>query len=588
MSNIVNHEYHIKRLSTIKDFGLIWQDEYFQKNFVHRYMWNLPLASFELFGAELTHQQIDIWDEFLKGNGWRGARVAVPSGHGTGKDFFIGNLASLHLLTHFQSITRLQAPTLKQITTSSFKEITKSLKAIKSQRKINGINYTSRWSFLFDLIQINKEKIYIKGYETSWYIEAVTAPKGDPTNLAGQHQFSFLLILNEASGIYDDAVTTSLGALSETYNCCLAFSQHTKLSGKFHEFVTQRTVDKGGVWRVVRISSRKSPNVSKEQLKNWIETYSEDEVRVRLDGLPPRKETGKLIDIATAYSMYDNDNDIFNNDEIFNDLVFSFDLGYSGYRDSSVLGIAEAYVFQDSVTDRQHKFLKVKELYEYSGFNGKLPMEFIAVVFNHILNYLQNSDKQYTNIYVIGDATAGGYEPFKKLEDMFLNFGEYDIIFKPLQWGSERLYFEDKKRFVNARAKAFVNLKEHLEMKRVKLYVDVMKNRILNEVTNIKYKFSDTFKFKIMSKEEMKKENIKSPDIADTLAQMFLIDYISEHYDTLDNKLDNPIDDISEEYSELEGFSDEDDEVDNLDEKGIKSSTKSDEIYTIISLDDEF
>jgi len=572
----INHTYEIERLQKINDFNQIWHDDYFQEYFVKRYIWDLPRASFELFGTELTYQQIDVWNEFLKSGGWRGGRLVVPAGHGVGKTAFFGRIGALHLLGFNKSITRFVAPTLAQVTNGIFKEISTALGNLKALRRINGKIYKSKWYWLFDRIQINTEKIYIKGYPKSWYIEAKTAPKGKSENLSGQHQFSYFLGIDEASGLEDEHIEALLGALSEEFNSCIMFSQHTRLQGKFHEFATIKSVDSGGVWHKIRLSSRYSPRVSRKQLETWLNTYTEDEIRVRIDGLPPKRVSGYLISQEEAELLYLNDNDIFKQKDKFRQIVFSYDLGYTGYRDSSVLSVAEVYSYLDPITQKERTYKKIEKIWKYDGTNGKMPMEFVEkIVFPKIMQYLEdkyNQGKYYERVYVVGDATAGGYEPFTKLEELLLETQAYEFVLKGLQWGTEKLYFEDKKRFVNARAKAYVTLRENLINKRLLSVTNEYRDRILRELSQIPYSFTEKYKYKIASKEEMKRKGIHSPDIVDTLAQMELLNYES---DIIEDKYDH---NNNTDYNEEELIAIDEDNFDNENDEIIDTEFEESEL----------
>ena len=730
------HKYHKNRLAQIKNFKLIYFDNYFQEHFVKKYMWDLPRASFELFGVDLTYQQVDIWEEYVKSGGWQGGKLVVPSGHGcfdknhkvlmydgsikrvidikvgdevmgddgtkrivlqlrsgkedmyefefnsgdkhiynashklvlihkelnsiqevevkhylkwqehkkkqyvpykkskdninkikrlyikhisykgkgnyygftlngnhrflsadfivtrnSGKTKFIGIISALHLLLFYKSITRIQAPTIKQVTTSSFKEITASLEMLKENRKINGKFYNSGWGFLLDLIQINKTNIYIKGFDTSWYIEAKTAPKGESTNLSGQHQLNYLLIFDEASGIKDEHIEASLGALSEEFNSCIMFSQHTRLAGKFHEFATIKSVSNGGVWNVLRLSSRYSPRVSPNQLKMWLETYTEDEIRVRIDGLPPKKDTGMLLSPDEIMKMYDIENNIYK-EKVFSkpmkQIIFSYDIGYTGYRDSSILVIAEVEKIIEKTTNKERLYIKIIDIQKYNGTNGRLPTDFVKeIVFKEILQFLDEKasvGKFYENVYVGGDATAGGYEAFTILEDLLLETNSYNFITKGIQWGTEKLYFEDKKRFINGRAKAFVNLRDTITNDRIIITTNKYQALVQKELSNIPFKFTDTFKYKILSKEEMKKLNINSPDIADTIAQIFLMNIIPNESKVIDQNQEK------EEIPSTDDLIALDFEDEELEVRNNRTTDNSVDILkpTTLNLDDEF
>jgi len=592
----LEHELHLNRLQKYNNFLEIYNDWYYQEYFVKKYINDIPKLAYEVFGTTFTYQQMDIWNEFVKSGGWKGGRLAVSSGHGTGKTRFIGNIVAGFFLLFRKSIIRIQAPKQEQVTKFSWKEIGNAFDNMGRKRKIGDKYITPKWGFLNRYIQVNKTIIYIKGFNEKWYIEPATAPKGDPTNLSGQHNKFYLLIFDEASGIEDTHIEASLGGLSELYNSCIMFSQHTRLQGKFHEFVTAKNVAKGGVWHTLRLSSRYSPMVSSTQLKNWLSTYTEDEVRVRVDGLPPIHQDGTLISDIQAYSIYENNHELFKNETIFKSLVFSYDLAYTGYRDSSVLSVFEVATIKNNITQKVKSYYKIVDIHLFQGFNGKLPMEFIEEVFKIILTtideYTELKQKYFDRIFVIGDATAGGHEPFKKLEEMFLELNRYNIEFKPLMWGSEKLYFEDKKRFINGRAKAFVNLKEALEEKRIKSVTEKYKERILNELKNIFYSFDSKFRYKILNKEEMKKKGVNSPDIADTLAQVMLL-----KFDEVDLEIENQKSEIIEEIefneNELVELESEFENDNKKEKKQTEEIQKNDDILlpktlNNFNLDDEF
>ena len=441
----------------------------------------------------------------------------------TGKTKLIGIIAALHLLCFRKSITRIQAPKLDQVKKFSFKEIEESLTSLGRLRKRDGKEVPTKWGFLLKFIKFTKEKIYIIGQERHWYIEAVTAPRGDSSNLPGQHQLSYLLIFDECSGIEEGHIQASLGALTDTFNSCIAFSQHTQQRGKFHDFVSM------GVWAVVRLSSRYSPRVKIEQLKVMLATYTDDEIRVRIDGLPPKNENGMLIDIAAVHRAYHNTNRIFK--QQFKSVAFSYDVGYSGLRDAHVIVTAETKSFTNEATGREKQAYKIVDIQRDKGESLK-PLQFIKQrVFPHILSYLREKEEQgiyYDNVLVGGDATAGGSEAWDKLEELLLEGADYNFILSPIRWGSDKLYFEDKKRYINARAKAFVKIKEALDDNLLSIEIDRNKSFVIKELSSIPFVWSTKFLYKILSKEEMRRKAIPSPDTADSIAQLTLLQHVSE------------------------------------------------------------
>lgn len=537
----------------------VHESPYFQKHFVQKYVNDLPRLAFEVFGKKLTYQQIEI----IEKHDWIGGRLAVPSGHGIGKTFFIGFLATAHLLLFQKSITRIQAPKSEQVTKFSFKEIKSMLNSLDIPIKANGRIVKSEWAFLLNFIQMNTELIYVKGFKESWYIEPATAPKGDPTNLSGQHNWSYLLLFDECSGIPDTHIDGSLGALSEKFNSCIAFSQHTRTSGRFHEFVTTSSEDQGGVWKVARMNSEKSPRVTASSIRAWRSTYTENEYNVRVLGLPPLFEDGFLLNTLEAQRAYSKKDKDWIDKLDFQTLTFSTDVAYTGLRDSSVITEMRVAVMTD-ITGKQKIYVIVDDINVFQGKNAKLPTDLSQTVFDNLLRRL-DEDNDYLFLRLPIDATAGGHEAFVKLDEMVQGAGLGDAMVQGVTWGSGRLIGFDKKRFLNQRAKANVMLKEAVAENRFYISTNKYKTRVLNELSHIPFTFTVDFRYKILSKQEMAKQGIRSPDIIDCFSQQFLVPYVQTTQDDFDEN-DLNENNIDEDDLEIDDLDEELDNLDDLDE----------------------
>lgn len=561
----------LKRCKTLEE---VHQSVYFQKHFIQKYINNIPRLAFDLFGVELTYQQIEILDA----HDWEGGRVAVPSGHGIGKTFFISIIAIAHMLLFPKSITRIQAPKAEQVTKFSFKEIKGRIAELEAPRKINNRLVYSDWSFLAKFFQLNTNLIYVKGFKESWYIEPATAPKGDPTNLSGQHNIFYLLLFDEASGIPDTHIDGSLGALSERFNSCISFSQHTRTSGRFHEWVTTRSIDQGGVWKVARMNSEQSPKVTAKAIASWRATYTENEYQVRVLGLPPLFEDGFLLNSLEANRAYSKKGKEWIDTLHFNTLTFSTDVAYTGLRDSSVVTSMRVAAKTDKM-GKLKLYVIVDDINVYQGKNAKLPTEIGEEAYKLLIKTIDEALEQgqsYQFYRLPIDATAGGHEAYTKLDDKVSAANLGDALVQPITWGSMRMIGFDKKRFVNARAKANIMLKEAIVENRFFINTNKYKTRVLNELSHIPFTFSVSFQYKILSKQEMAKQGIRSPDIIDTFSQQFLVPYVApptyeeaeddpvcgtdaeeieeieeESLDILDEDLDIGLD-IEEEFEDLE------------------------------------
>lgn len=341
-----------EQLKNIKDFELLHADPYFREKFVRRYINNLNLMAFELFGTELTYQQVEV----LENVDFRGGRLVVPSGHGTGKTFLIGFISVAFILLFPKSIVRIQAPKLEQITKFSFKEISSCLNKLRRGYYVGDKLVKSEWSFLANFFQVNTTLIYIKHYKVLWYIEPATAPKGEPTNLSGQHNWAYLLIVDEASGVEDTHMSASLGALSETFNSCICFSQHTRNTGIFHESV-EGADGKDSIWRCVRLNSELSPRVTKESLESWKATYTPDEYRVRVQGRKPSRDKGFLLSEGDIYDMFKSKT----KREKKPHLIVSIDIAYIGIHNNNVCSFIKAYDVDGVVHREVYKHILLNE-----------------------------------------------------------------------------------------------------------------------------------------------------------------------------------------------------------------------------------
>ena len=532
----------ITYLRKAKDFGEVLDSPYYKEHFIKRYINNIPLMALELFNTKLTYQQIEVLNAF----DWEGGRVVVPSGHGSGKTKMIGIMATAFLLLFKQSITRIQAPKSEQVTKFSFKEISASLDAIWTPRKVNGRTVVSKWAFLKKFIQVNTGSIYIKKFQKSWYIEPATAPKGDPTNLSGQHNWAYLLIFDEMSGIPDSHVQGSLGALSEKMNCCIGFSQHTNTTSMFHNFVTTQSKEMGGVWRVVRLNSEQSPRVTKQSIIAWRATYTENEYNVRVLGLPPLYEDGFLINSKEALTIYSKKGKEWLNELNFDTLTVSSDVAYRGLRDSGSTVELEISAQKD-VLGRTILFIILKDIDVFQGKNAKLPTKLATHAFNKMLKTIKKTEGKYKKLKQAIDATAGGHEAYTNLREMVEDSGLENVSVTGVTWGSKRMSGMEKRRFFNQRAKAYVLLQEAILEGRFYVATNKYKTRVLNELTHIPFSFTADLKYKMLSKEEMKKMSINSPDVVDAIAQQFIV-----HYDTSAEDEDSFIETDVDEFDDID------------------------------------
>ena len=536
----------LAQLKNKTDFAEVLDSEYYQEHFVKKYIANLPRMALEVFGLTLTYQQIDILEqtEFV------GGRLVVPSGHSTGKTKVIGFLSVAFLLLFPKSIVRIIAPTEKQITGFAFKEIGACISGLKKKQKYKGKVFENKWSFLANFFTVNTTLIYINNYKKEWQIHPATAPIGRSENLSGLHNRFLLVIFDEASGIRDDAIDAALGAPSEPVNSAVMFSQHTRSSGRFHNFVTTQNVENGGFWRVVRLNSEKSPRVSSNEIELWRSTYDDNEYNVRVLGLPPLFEDGFLLSAAKVQAAYSKAGKEWLNEIEFHTVAISVDIAFIGIRDSSTI-LTIRVGSRQSVTGRTKLYLIIEEIQKYNGNNRIKPIQLMGEVEKTMVEKsVAHQDSRFLKVCV--DATSGGNEAYEYLEERVLESDLSNAEVTAIRWGSGRLIGSDRLRFINQRAKAYILCRDAFDEGRVYVNCSEHQTRFLQEGSNIPFSLDSKFRYKMLAKKEMAIKGISSPDIFDPIAQIFLLDYYES-----DNSTDRDNESSEQEYET------------NIDEEGI-------------------
>jgi len=443
--------------------------------------------------------------------------------HNCGKTKLIGVLSTHHLFCSIKSITRIQAPKLEQITKLSFGEIVTVVDNMRGLMTVNDIQEPNRWAFLADFVVFTARLIYVKGFKLQWYIESAVAKKGESNSLSGQHNYSYLLIFDEACGIEDGHIIASMGGLTEARNSCIAFSQHANTTSMFHKFVTSLSTENGGVWRVFRLSSIESPLVTDKALENLIASYNDDEIRVRIEGLYPLNETGNLFslkDIQEAYNRHSKDwIDIIE----WTSRVYAVDIAYKGIRDSSVIVKADLATVVNQLGVRKY-FVVVTDIEVYHKASKLRPTEVGKKSISLMAREIEESGGYIYQEYINGvDASSGGYETGLTMQDEAIN-SEEPIDVHLLEWVSnKRLSNTELYEYINERAKGYMILKETVEDGRFFIATDKYKTRTLIEMEHIPFMRDSKFRYQIPQKKDM---GIPSPDILDCFAEIFIMPYI--------------------------------------------------------------
>ncbi|WP_343172047.1 hypothetical protein, partial [Stenotrophomonas maltophilia] len=102
---------------------------------------------------------------------------------------------------------------------------------------------------------------------------AKTAPKHQPTNLAGNHGDNYMVWVDEASGVDDAVRDVAFGALTHEDNRAVMTSQPTRNAGMFYETHHKLSHRAGGVWIALTFNGEESPLVSEQSLQEQRQKY---------------------------------------------------------------------------------------------------------------------------------------------------------------------------------------------------------------------------------------------------------------------------------------------------------------------------
>jgi len=456
--------------------------------FVKRYANNLNAFSIEVCGTIPTPQQYDLNNSVVP----VGSRTSVSSGHGIGKSRLIAVAALWHLLCYHGSNTMLTAPKIEQVRNIAWKEIND----IK-----NHVEKTPH-AWVCQYFVIEAERVYVIGFKATWFIFAKTAPRGSSENLAGQHRDWYLLIADEASGIPDEHYKVLTGALTDKRNRMLLTSQPTKSSGYFYDTHHSLSKKEGGAWNTFVMSSEESPRVSLDFCREKKLEYTEIEYTIKVLGQFPDKTDGNLLGRKEIEACFGRN--VMRESDAYG-VIMSVDVGAGEYRDKSVAIVALVSGYGDTGSDAR----RVQIISVPIWSNTRNIQDLTGDIFR--------ATAELENCTTIVDAGGMGVAVCQQLETL----GLPDI--KRVYWGKPCFQNNNRERFFNLRSQAIVCASRAAKEGRLGIAADVpCRKEILDQASRIPYHFDERARYRIESKEEMRRQGLSSPDSWDAIAQLFL------------------------------------------------------------------
>ena len=411
----------------------------------------------EILGLDPTGQQ----REFLAALAKPGARVAVRSGHGTGKSTALAIAALWFLSTREDALVPCTAPTAHQLQDILWREMRRLISCMSEDMQKE---YT-----------VKADRIGING--SAGMVVARTARPENPDALQGFHAPEILFIIDEAAGVIDAVYEVARGALS-TPNARVALTGNpTRLNGYFYSaFHSARDS-----WTRLQFSCLDSPLVGPEYAEDIAKEFGEDSdvYRVRVLGDFPKSGIYNLISLDLVEAA----------------MARKMPVDWQAHA-PRLIGVDPAWMGTDRSAAVFRQGLTGKTLFGERGIDTIQLTERVARL---------AAELKPDAIFV--DQTGVGAGVYDQLKRTGLNVIGVVFAGKPME----------PKRFVNRRAEMWWQLREWLELGPV-----LEGNKDLrDDLIAPEYFYSPDGKVQLESKDVMRKRGLPSPDYADAFALTF-------------------------------------------------------------------
>lgn len=403
-------------------------------------------------------------------------KIALRSGHGTGKSTVLAIAALWFLTTRYPCKIVATAPTLNQIDAVLMGEVRAMLDKLPAGLK--------------QLIDVTRDKVFLKAAPDEAWLGARTARAEAPEALAGIHSQHVLLLVDEASGVPEAVFEHSVGSMSSDNAAMILASNPTRRTGMFAKVFLDAIA--GQSWFKYHFSSEDSPLVSKHFVQQIKETYGENsnEFRVRVLGEFPTEETQVFIPYHLIESASRRNIEI------------------SG-ETPGVVGLDPARFGDDSTAMCLRRANSVEEVKRWQKAD-------LMETTGRVVAYLAAFDNLTRPVEVVVDANGIGAGVADRLKEVIADRGWSTRVI-PVNVSESASLMPDQA--YRLRDELWLQVKLWLERKECRIPPEP---DLLAELGAPTYRFMSNGTIRIEPKDEMRKRlKGSSPDIADALCLTF-------------------------------------------------------------------
>tara|TARA_R100001163_G_C5068462_1_gene208817 strand:+ start:6534 stop:7940 length:1407 start_codon:yes stop_codon:yes gene_type:complete len=392
-------------------------------------------------------------------------RLSIRSGHAVGKTTFLSWTILWWLTTHYPCKIAATANSASQLEQILWSEIQKWHKMMPQGFQ--------------DELEFRSDKITLKNAPDSFCV-ARTSRRENPEALQGFHSPNMLFIIDEASGVPDLIFEVAQGAMSTHGAKTIMVGNPNRSSGYFYDSFGKNAES----WKQMTVSCLDAETVDPQYVEDMARQYGEDSnvYRVRVLGLPPESDDNAIISRALVESAVERDVEPI---ETFP--IWGIDIARHG-SDRCALAKRKGNVVIEPV-----KHWGDKDLMESVGI---IMAEYESTPFS----------ERPSEILV--DSIGLGAGVVDRLVELDMPARGINVAESSSM----------SHRYMRLRDELWFKCREWLEQRDCKL---PDQEELINEITNVQYEILSSGKFKVESKDQMKKRGFRSPDIADALMLTF-------------------------------------------------------------------
>jgi hypothetical protein len=455
-------------------------------------------------GRHITWQQtLVLWGVQKASQDKAPRHISIRSGHGIGKSALTSWIVLWFLYCWHNAQVPVTAPTSYQMHDVLWKELHIWLQRIQQEPAREAFEWYN-------------DHIRMRSNPTEWFARARTSTKENTEAIAGVHGDHVLIAVDEASGVPEQVFNTAEGALTSGNVFVIMIGNPTRTIGYFFDSHHKNKGD----WQNFNFNSEQSPIVDHEYVKRQADRHGVDsnEYRIRVRGDFPSEE---MMD-DSGYIQLIPDGKIT--------IIPSLGIDRDIFIGRKTLGIDPSGEGKDKATFVLRDQFRARKLHDVVSTN---PKELAELALTFIDRYKLRGENVVIDGFGIGAtvgqniavATRGKVNVYTVLvgdspKDAEKHNSEFFRRF-PDELADE----EGEDLYLNLRALMFFRSAKWLHAGGRIIDDAVDNSPFKNELLTIKYKrtlHGNTIQ--LMSKKEMFKLRLPSPNIADAFALTFLLD----------------------------------------------------------------